>query len=237
MMRRLSLTFPGTYSFYTASLIWSLIIVSVLWKRQVRYRGGSSPLAMAMKQHELTRKRLRRRRLRDFLADDMLRKQMIREFEASLGQEEADRKIEHLRDMASREITMDDVYVSANEVMGAAMRWICLYYIIAVLLNFLISRDDAVLIDLSAALGMQVLDNKVMATKGRCVNASWLITWALIQILVSSLHLLEYEIPTVLSVTLFSVALLIANVELGFLGVQDAVCTTRQPHSGSIMEV
>jgi hypothetical protein len=236
-MTRLNLTFPGTYSLYTACLIWSLILLSVLWKRQVRDRGGSSRLAVAMKQKELSRKRLRRRRLRDFLADDMLRKQMLREFEANLGKEEALQKIEHLRDTASREVTMDDVHISANEVMGAAMRWICLCYIIAVLFNFLISRDDTVLIDLSAALGMQILDNKVMTTKGKCVNASWLITWAIIQILVSSLHLLEYEIPTGLSVPMFSIALLIANLDGGFLGVQDAVCTTRQPHSASIMEV
>jgi hypothetical protein len=224
------------HTFYTASLIWSVILLSVIWKRHVRYRGGSSRLAMSMKQQELTRKRLRRRRLRDFLADDLLRKQMMREFEDSLGKEEAERRIEHLKDTASHEITMDDVYVSANEVLGAAMRWICLSYFISAVISFLISWEISVLIDFATAIGMQVLDNK-LATKGKCFNTVWLTMWIIIQILVSSLHLLDYEIPTVLPMTYFLIALLLANIQGGFHGVQDAVCTTRPSHSNSIIEV
>jgi hypothetical protein len=220
-------------------LLWIVIVLSIAWKR--RMTQGGSWLAKNLKELALNARRRRNKRLKDFLTDDLLRPQMQKEFDEKMGKEECARHIQELELTASREVTADDVHVSTNEVVGAAMRWICLVYsIIAVLMLVVLSQDEA-LCQLSVALALHTVDNNnkfnVAKRKAKWMEWTWQAVWAALQILVSSLQALELEIPQSFLMVGFLVALVFAVASSSSGGKMDSVCGSRPSQDQSIMEV
>ena len=201
--------------------------------------GGTSWLARNMKTQALREKRRRRKRLRDFLDDELLRHEMIKEFDEKMGKEECARHLEELQTTASREVTPDDVHVSSNEVEGAAMRWIVLICAVFAVLMLVCFGEGGGLLDLSVALGFHVLDNKFTMRRGvtKWVNWTWLAIWAFLQVFVSYVRALLFEIPLVILGIGFVVAMVVASIESVTTGVQDPICGVRPGLDLSIMEV
>lgn len=212
---------------------------SIVWKRRESRSGGKSWLATNMKNKALGKKQRRRKRLRDFLQDDVLRAQMIKEFDENMGKEECARHMEELHQIASREITLDDVHVSTNEVLGAAMRWICLIFTVVAGAVVLVFQDWNVLLDFLAALGLHVVDNKLNGTRRRTafVNLAWLTLWVLMQLLVSYTHVIESEIHRGVLIIGYFFAVAIASVESISSGAQDSTWGTRPRQDRPVMEV
>lgn len=224
---------------FPSVVAWVVIAGSIAWKRREIRGGGKSRLATNMKNKELDKKQRRRKRLRDFLHDELLRGQMIKEFEENMGKEECARHMEELHQIASRETTKDDVHVSTNEVLGAAMRWICLIFTCVAGLLVLAFRNCDVLLDFLVALGLHVVDNKLNGTRARpvCVNLAWLTVWMLLQLLVSYTHVIEFEIPRGVLIIGYFFAVALASIEAISSGAQDSAWGIRSRQGRSIMEV
>lgn len=201
--------------------------------------GGTSSLARNMKESALRKKRRQRKRLRDFLGDDLLRHEMIKEFDEKMGKEECARRIEELQTTASREVTPDDVHVSSNEVEAGAMRRIVVIYALSAICMLVFLGEGEGLLDLSVALGLHALDNKFQRRRGvaKWVTLIWLAIWAFLQVLVSYARTFVFEIPLGMLGILFVVAIVVAPLESITTGVQDSVCGVRPGLELSIMEV
>lgn len=108
-------------------LIISIILPGIctfVWKRQM-IQGGSS-IWTDVKQYKMKRKRRQRQRLRDILNDDLLRKQMKKDFlsskkEGCTTSEQCDAKIQELQNLASQSVTPDDIHVSLGDVLEQIM--------------------------------------------------------------------------------------------------------------------
>lgn len=224
---------------YPSAIAWIFIAGSLAWKRRQVFSGGKSWLAKNMKNTELNKKKRHRRRLRDFLEDELLRGQMIKEFEENMGKEECARHMEELQQIASRDVTKDDVHVSTNEVLGAAMRWICLIFTLVAGLFVAALGNCVMLLDFLVGLGLHIADNKLTVTR-RCstfVNVAWFSVWMLVQLLVSYSHVIEFEIPRGLLMIGYLVAVFLACIESISGGAQDSAWGMRPRHEKSIMEV
>jgi hypothetical protein len=162
-------------------------------------RGGSS-LARKLKEQALVQKRRRRRRLKDFLADDMLRKQMVKEVEAKMGKEAGGHHMEELDLTASRDVTADDVQVSNKEVEGESMKRICLVYGAVAILVRVIFRENDALVQFSLALIFHIFDNrlKLATRKAKWIGWAWLAFWIGVQIVVATLPDFESLPPSFL---------------------------------------
>jgi hypothetical protein len=224
---------------YPFAVAWIVIASSIAWKRRQVFSGGKSWLAKNMKSKELHKKKRHRRRLRDFLEDELLRGQMIKEFDEKMGKEECARHMEELQQIASRDVTKDDVQVSTNEVLGAAMRWICLIFTLVAGSVVAALGECDVLLDFLVALGLHVADNK-LAVARRCsvfMNLAWFSVWMLLQLLVSYSHVTKFEIPRGLLMVGYLVAVFFACIESISCGAQDSAWGMRPRHEKSIMEV
>lgn len=201
--------------------------------------GGTSSLARSMKERALRKKRRQRKRLRDFLGDDLLRLEMIKEFDEKMGKKECARRIEELQKTASREVTPDDVHVSSNEVEAGAMRRIVAIYAIFAILLLLFLGEGEGLLDLSVALGCHAFDNKLNRSRRvtKWVNWAWLAIWAFLQVFLSYTRAVVIEIPQGFLGILFVVAMVFSSIESITTGVQDSVCGMRPGLELSIMEV
>ena len=102
-----------------ASFVWVLPTVSLLWKRQM-LKGGSW-VAKTVKEDALKAKKQKRRRLGDFLRDDLLRNQMVKRFLKDMTQEQCDQHMKELDLMASQEVTPDDVRVATGDILDNVM--------------------------------------------------------------------------------------------------------------------
>ena len=119
-------------------------IGTFVWKRQMIH-GGSS-IWTDVKQHKMKRKRRQRQRLRDILNDDLLRKQMKNDFlKSSKGgdggcntPEHCDAKIQELQNLASQQVTPDDIDVSQGDVLEQVMSriWISFGILLVLLICF-----------------------------------------------------------------------------------------------------
>mmetsp|Transcript_2649 Transcript_2649/g.3917 ORF Transcript_2649/g.3917 Transcript_2649/m.3917 type:complete len:261 (+) Transcript_2649:137-919(+) len=111
----------------TIGLVLVCIAFSVAWKTKMTSPGG--PLAKQLKQDAKKKKQRRRKRLKDFLNDDMLRRQMVKDFEANgMGVEECEEHMKELELEASRgEHDNDDdddgdIQISSAQVKKEALR-------------------------------------------------------------------------------------------------------------------
>jgi hypothetical protein len=174
-------------------LEWIIIATSLLWKRRVTKAG--SWLVKHLKEQAMKQKRRRRKRLGDFLADSMLRQQMLTEFEDAMGIEGAARHMEELELTASRPVTVDDVHVGSRQAVVEAMRRIWLAYSIVVL-PYLLSNNQptAPLVQLSVGLLCHTIDN-ILNFKSSFGQGIWLVSWASAQYLTCFIHM---QSPTVL---------------------------------------
>lgn len=141
-------------------ILWTIICLSVIWKEKTTQSGGSSWLAKKVKNDALKKKQRRRKRLRDFLSDDMLRRQMIKEFEEKMGVAECAEHMKELEIEASREVTKDDIHVSAHSVMKEAMTRIwCVFTGVLGLFYIMQFLSIAIFLQAISALVLHSVDN------------------------------------------------------------------------------
>ena len=163
----------------------------------------------------------------------------MKEFDENMGKEECARHMEELKQIASRVVTKEDVHVSANEVVGASMRWISLIFTLVAGSLVVALRDFNVLLDFFVALGLHVADNKFTVSRrtSRFVNLAWFALWMLLQLLVSYGHEIKLEIPQGILMIGYMAAVTFACIESISGGPQDSAWSMRQRQDKSIMEV
>jgi hypothetical protein len=195
--------------------LWIVVACTIAWKRSMT-RGGSL-LARKLKEHALMQKRLRRRRLKDFLTDDLLRKQMVKEVEAKMGKEAGSRHMEELDLTASRDVTADDVQVSNKEVEGESMKRICLVYGAVAIVARVIFRENDALVQFSLALIFHIFDNrlKLATRKAKWIGWAWLAFWISVHFVVATLPDFEPLPPSFLLLGFVAIAGFAVSDSLG----------------------
>eukprot|EP00545_Synedropsis_sp_CCMP1620_P009891 CAMPEP_0119017958 /NCGR_PEP_ID=MMETSP1176-20130426/18198_1 /TAXON_ID=265551 /ORGANISM="Synedropsis recta cf, Strain CCMP1620" /LENGTH=203 /DNA_ID=CAMNT_0006971835 /DNA_START=115 /DNA_END=722 /DNA_ORIENTATION=+ len=186
--------------------MWIIVACTIVWKRRMT-RGGSS-LARRLKEQALKKKRRRRRRLKDFLADDLLRKKMAKEFEAKMGKEACDRHMEELDLTASRDVTADDVQVSTKEVVGESTRRICLLYGSVAAVVYVAFGENSALVQFSVALIFHIFDNRLNLStrKAKLTSWAWIALWIGVQIVFALFPQFDDAPPAFLLLGFVSVA-------------------------------
>jgi ABC-type multidrug transport system fused ATPase/permease subunit len=150
------------FVFWTQFVLWTAVpVASFVWKRQM-IKGGSA-IAKLVKTQALKRKQRKRRRLGDILKDDLVRNQMIRQFQRKMTTQECEQRIQELKEIAAQEVTSDDVHISIDNILEAAMMRIWLAFGAWLLLLFF-GWDSMFYAHIGICLawiGIHELDNRV----------------------------------------------------------------------------
>lgn len=174
----------------------------------------------------------------DFLEDELLRSQMIQEFNEKMGKVECERHMEELQRLATQEVTFDDIHVSSREVVGAAMRWICLFYSLAGIALSMISEFNA-MFGLALASIIHVVDNKFVLSKNIIapLNWAWLTLWILLHV---TLFVAHEHVPVISPLVLrigFLFVLGVVYLESSFGVDEHNVRKTQHLHNRSMIDV
>lgn len=104
----------------------SIVMITVpalsafVWKRRM-IRGGSW-ITKLVKNQAIARTQQRRRRLGDFLKDDLLRTQMKNQFlRGRMSTEKCDQHLLDLERLAAEPVTSDDVRITTDTILGEVM--------------------------------------------------------------------------------------------------------------------
>mmetsp|Transcript_31506 Transcript_31506/g.35829 ORF Transcript_31506/g.35829 Transcript_31506/m.35829 type:complete len:239 (-) Transcript_31506:180-896(-) len=177
-------------TFIPLSASWITIAISIVWKRRMTVSSGTSYLGKKIKNKALAKKRRSRKRLNDFLTDDLLRREMVKEFEEKMGVEKCAEHMKELEFEASRDIAEDDAYVATQEVMKAAMLRIFIVFTVLIFLFFSSGNFSiSIFAQFSLALLLHTVDNHLNRVSRPKITVTylWWVLWGVAQYILSFL--------------------------------------------------
>lgn len=134
-----------------------------VWKRRM-IRGGSW-ITKLVKNQAIARNQRRRRRLGDFLKDDLLRTQMKNQFlRGGMSTEKCDQHLLDLERLAAEPVTSDDVRITTDTILGEVMWRIWLGLLVWYAIACIIRGGEGIAVWYIAGflfwVAMHMMDNK-----------------------------------------------------------------------------